>query len=79
MARKNTIAAPHSSTRGEATIREFASSNSTPEQSRQRAPVFLNSKELLRNIQGLTPDDRTKFVDKIDQVARTSFLKSSFH
>ena len=69
MARKrNTVAVPHKSTHGEAAIREFANSNLTPEQLRQRTPVLLDSKELLRNVLGLTPVDQTKVVDKIDQV-----------
>ena len=72
----NTAAAPRDLTRGETSIREFADSNLTPEQSRQRAGTLLNSKELLRNIRGLTPGDQTKFVDKVDQVSRDrSFFK----
>jgi len=68
MVRKSsTIAAPQNSTRGEFAIREFANSNLTLEQSRQRAAVLLNSKGLLRNVLGLTPEDQAKFVDKIDQ------------
>jgi len=71
MSRKsNAVAAPHNPTRGETSTREFANSNLTPEQSRQRAGTLLNSKELLRNIRGLTPEDQTKFVDKVDQVGR---------
>jgi len=71
MSRKsNTVAVPHNPTRGETSTREFANSNLTPEQSRQRAGTLLNSKELPQNIRGLTPEDQTKFVDKVDQVSR---------
>ena len=31
---------------------------------------LLNSKELLPNVQALTPGDQTRFVDKVDQVCR---------
>jgi len=66
--KSKTVAASRNSTRGETAIREFANSNLTLEQSRQRAAVLLNSKGLLRNVPGLTPEDQAKFVDKIDQV-----------
>ena len=80
MARTNKpVAAPRNSTRGEVAIQEFANSNSTSEQLRQRAAPLLNSKELLRNVLGLTPEDQTKFVDKVDQVGRCSLSKSSLH
>jgi len=76
MSRKNsTIAVPHNSTR-EAAIREFANSDSTPEQLRQRAPVLLYNKELLRNVPGLTPVEQTRFLDKVDQVCRSCLQKS---
>jgi len=80
----NTIAAPPTPTHGEAAIREFANSNLTLEQSRQRAPVLLNDKQLLQNIPGLTPEEQTNFVEKVDQVCRVvtqpySFLKISLH
>lgn len=71
MARKsNTAAAPQSSTRGEAPFREFANTSLTPEQSRQRAVHLLNSKDLLRIVRALAPEDQTKFIDKVDQVRR---------
>ena len=77
MARKSDIiAAPHDPTREKAAIQEFANSDLTPEQLRQRAPVLLNSNELLRNIPGLTPEEQTKFLDRVDQVCRSSFPKS---
>ena len=76
MARKsNAAATPHNSTRGEAAIREYANSNLTFELSKHRAAVLLNSKELSRNILGLTPEDQTRFIDKADQVRQgVSFL-----
>jgi len=78
MSRKsNPVTAPRDPTRGETSIREFANSNLTPEQSRQRAGTLLNGKELLRNIQGLTPEDQIKFVDKVDQVSRDSSFFSA--
>lgn len=76
------IAAPHNSTRGEASIQDFANSNLPSEQLRQRAVSLLNSKELLQNVLGLTPEDQTKFVDKVDQVRRDhlcSLLVSSLY
>jgi len=65
---KAVASAPRDSTRGEAAIQEFANSNSTSDQLRQRAAHLLNSKDLLRNVWGLTPEDQMKFVDKVDQV-----------
>jgi len=53
--KSNPAAAPHNPTHRESLIREFANSNLTPEQSRQRAATLLNSKELLRNIR---PDEK---------------------
>ena len=53
-------------------IQEFSNSNSTPKRSRRRAATLLRSKELLRSVQGLTPEDKTRFVDKLDQVCRTA-------
>ena len=68
--RSNAATALQSSTHGETPFREFANSTLTPEQSRRRATPLLNSKELLRNVRALTPEDQTKFMDKIDQVCR---------
>lgn len=68
--KSSTTATPHNSTRGEAAILDFANSNLTLEQTRQRAAVLLNSKQLLQNVLGLTPEDQTKFVDKVNQVCR---------
>ncbi|KAF9647761.1 kinase-like protein [Thelephora ganbajun] len=72
MAKKDNAAIiPRISTRGEAPIQEFVNSNLTPETSRQQAALLLNSKDLVRNLRGLTPEDQTKFVDKIDQAYST--------
>jgi len=80
MSRKNSIVAtPRTSTRGEAAIREFTNSNSTPEQLRQRAPVLLNNKELLRNVPALAPVEQTRFLDKVDQVCRSCLPKSQLN
>lgn len=82
MARKSGAATPNNPTRGEATLQEFANGDSSPEQLRQRAALLLDSKELLRDVQGLTPKDQTKFVDKIDQVRRMAYptlLEPSLH
>jgi len=71
----NTVAASRNSTRGETAIREFANSNLTPEQLKPRAAVLLNNKELLRNVPGLTPEEQTKFLDRVDQVGRSCLPK----
>ena len=52
------------------TVQQFASSNLTPELSKQRAALLLNSEELLRDVQRLTSEDQTRFVDKVDKVCR---------
>jgi len=72
----NTVAAPRNSTRGETSIREFANDDWTPEQLRQRAAVLLNNKELLRNVPGLTPEEQTKILDRVDQVRHSCLPKS---
>ena len=59
---------PRDSTRGEAAILEFSDSDLSSERLRQRAPLLLNDKGLLRNVRGLTPGDQARFVDKVDQV-----------
>lgn len=58
----------------EAAIQEFLSNNLAPELSREKVALLLNSMELLRDIRGLTPEDKTKFVEKIDQVCRDNPL-----
>ena len=66
----NIVAIPRNPSRGEAAIQEFVNSSLTSEQLRQRAAPLLNNKELLRDVQGLTREDRKKFVDKVDEVGR---------
>ena len=68
------VVAPRGSTRGEVAIQEFANSSLPPEQLRQRAAPLLDSKELLRIVWGLPPEDQTRFVDKVDQVRRDRLL-----
>ena len=63
-------------TRGEVAIQEFANVNLPPELSRQRAAQLLNSKRLLRNVLGLTSEDQTKFVEKVDEVGRDGLFFS---
>lgn len=67
-----TVITPCNSARGETETQEFVNSNSAPELLRQQAASLLNNKELLRNVQRLSQDDRTKFVEKVDQVCRDS-------
>ena len=66
------ITAPNSPTPREIEIQEFANSNLEPELLRQRAITLLTvaSKELLRDVRGLTPEDQAKFLDRVDQVCR---------
>jgi len=73
------VAALRNSTRGETAIREFANSNLTLEQLKPRAAVLLNNKELLRNVPGLTPEEQTKFLDRVDQVRRSCPPEISTH
>lgn len=56
--------------RGEAAILEFTKSNLTPERLRQRAAHFLMNPRSTRSIQGLSPEEKTKFLDRVDQVCR---------
>ena len=75
--RGNAAAALQDSTRGETLFREFARSNLTPEQSKQRAAVLLDSRDLLQNVQGLGPEDQTRFIDKVNQVRRSWSIRLS--
>ena len=71
MSRKsNAAVALQKSTNGGTALREFAYSDLTQEQSKQRASLLLDSKDLLRNVRGLAPEDQTRFIDKADQVRR---------
>ena len=60
----------------ETAIQAFAKSNLTPERSGQQTAPLLTSEELLHNVQGLTPEDRAKFVENLDQVRRDGPLSS---
>jgi len=71
------ITALRNSIRGEAAIQEFSNSNLTPERSRQQAASLLGNKRLPRNVLGLTPEDQTRFVDKVDQVCRNGSFSSN--
>ena len=66
------ITIPRNSTEGRATIQEFVNSSLTSELLKQLAAPLLDNKELLRDILGLTREDQTKFVDKVDSVGRGS-------
>ena len=70
------IATPRNPTRGEAAIQEFAISSLTYKQSRQRVALLLKNRELLRDVQGLTPEDQAGFVEKVDQVRRGGSFSS---
>ena len=76
MSKKNNAATTsRSSTRVDAQILEFASDNLPLETLTQRAISFLTTfKDLTRNVLGLSPGDRAKFVDKVDQVCQHVFL-----
>jgi len=82
MARARKIAFVHRNpTHIQAAIQEVVNSNSTSKRLRQRVAPLLNSQELLRNVQGLTPEDQIKFMEKVDQVRRSSvpLLRPSPH
>jgi hypothetical protein len=71
MVRKNSAAAvSRDPSQGETAIQEFANSSLSPEQLERRAAPLLNSRELLQDVQRLTPEEQTKFVNKVDQVCR---------
>ena len=61
-------------TRGEAAILEFVNNDLTTELSRQRAVPLLKSKNLLRDVQGLTLEGRARFIDKVDEVGRGGLI-----
>lgn len=69
MAKRNSVTGTsRNSTREEAQLLEFLNSNEPPEVLEQRAVVFLNNKDLPRSVLGLTLQDQTRFIDKVDQV-----------
>ena len=61
---------PQHSTGGATPIQEFANGNLLPETLIQQASTLLTSKDLVRNLQGATQEDQTRFLDKVDQVCR---------
>jgi len=66
--------------RGEPAILKFMNSNLPPELLRQQAAHWIINEQLLPEIQGLTSEERTKFVDKVDQVCRDeSFMNAPLH
>ena len=63
--------------KGEAAFLKFAYSNLTPEQSKKQAASLLNTRDLLRNVQGLAPEVQTRFIDKVDQVSLSCLIRLS--
>ena len=57
-------------TRGETAILTFTNGNLPPDHLKQQAARFIINGELLPEIRGLTQEEQTKFVDKVDQVCR---------
>ena len=53
-----------------AQLQQFANSNFTLEELRQQAGVLLSNRDISRSALGLSPEDQTKLVDKLDQVRR---------
>ena len=64
-------------TKRETPFLEFLCGNLTPEQSKQRAALLLDNRDLLRNVQGLAPEDQTRFIDKVDQVRKSHLIRFS--
>jgi len=54
--------------RGEPAILNFTNSNLPPELLKQQAAHWIVNGQLLPEIRGLTQEEQTKFVDKVDQV-----------
>ena len=57
-------------TNGNTAIQQFVDDELSPETLRQRAAIVLGDRDLVRNFVGMTPEDQTKFLDKIDQVGQ---------
>jgi hypothetical protein len=69
MAKKNNaVPTSHNTTGGATPIREILNANLPSEALRVRAGPLLTGKDLARNILAVTPQDQTKFLDKVDQV-----------
>ena len=69
MAGENNIATtPHNSTSEGTPAHKFLNANFPPETLRKRAAVLLTRRGLVKNILRMTPEDQTKFIDRVDQV-----------
>lgn len=75
----NAATASRDPIQGEAAIQEFANSRLSPAQLRKLAAPLLRSKELLRDVQKLTPEDQMNFVNKVDQVCRYALFPSPWN
>ena len=53
---------------------EFANGNLEPEALKKRASALLSSRDLPRNLLGLTLRDQVAFLEKVDQVCRNDFF-----
>ena len=53
-----------------AQLQQFANSNFTLEELRQQAGVLLSNRDISRSALGLSPEDQTKLMVKLDQVRR---------
>ena len=62
-------------TGGGAPIQQFLNSELPPGTLRQQSAKLLTSKDLVRNIRGMSREDQKKFIDKADQV---HLISSSF-
>ena len=58
------------STREESQVYVFINENLLPEQLREMAVSLLNSKELMRLVQGLPPGDQERFLMRLDRVSQ---------
>ena len=74
MSQSNASPVLQSSTNGEISVWEIANGNLTPEQLRQRAAPLLADKDLSRSVLSLSPEDQTKFIDRVDQVRRDGWF-----
>ena len=66
--RDDAYATTRNPTHGEESLREFANDDLTPDAVRRRASALLNNKDLVRNVLGLTPEERTRLIYKLDRV-----------
>lgn len=73
--RNNPATISLNSTHIEAQILEFSNGDLPPGTSTQRASILLTTtKDLVQNVLGLSPEDQAKFVDKTDQVCKSTHL-----